>query len=108
LEFSSCQNDLNDFLFGLVGEKLVEVGLLGDCAVRCVLVDFLGLQNFREILFDTISPVERLVSITGDLEVSVVDFVSDGGHISQLDVHYGLFQHVFGLIFSKEQNNLYN
>ena len=91
LQFASFKDDLNDLFFGFVGEELVEIGFFGHSSMRSVFINFLCLKDFRNILFDTVSPVEGLVTITGDLEVFIVDLVPDSGDVSQLNVSYGLF-----------------
>ena len=95
LKFASFENDLDDLLFGFVGEELVEIGFFGDSSMRGILIDFLCLEYFRNILFDTVSPVEGLVTIAGNFEVFFVDVVTDGGDICQFDVCDWLFQHCY-------------
>ncbi len=58
-----------------------------------IFVDFFGLEDFRDIFFDTVSPIESLVTIACDLEAFLVDIVPDGGDVGELDVGYGLLEH---------------
>lgn len=51
------------------------------------------MEDFREILFETISPVKCLVTVACNFKVSVVDFIPDGGDVGEFDVGYGLFEH---------------
>ncbi len=93
LKFASLENDFDDLFFGFVGEELVEIGLFGNSAVGGVFVDFFGLEDFRDVLLDTVSPIEGLVTVAGDFEVLFVDVITDGGDVGELDVGNGLFEH---------------
>jgi hypothetical protein len=93
LQLSSLKNYFNDLFFSFIGEELIKIGLFGKSSMRDILIDLFHLQNFRQIFFDSISPVESLVSVAGYLEVFVIDFVSNGGHIRHFDVGGWLIQH---------------
>jgi hypothetical protein len=93
LKFASLENNFDDLFFGFTGEELVEVSLLGNSAVGGVFIDFFSLKDFRDVLFDTVSPIEGLVTVTGDFEVFFVDVVTDGGNVGEFDVGNGLFEH---------------
>ena len=99
LKLSPFKNDLDDFFFSFIGEKLVKIGFFSNCSMWGIFEDFFSLKNFWKIFFDTISPIECLVSVTCDLEVSVVDFVPNGCDIGHFDVHNRLFQHFFDWSF---------
>ncbi len=95
LKFASFENDFDDLLFGFVGEELVEIGFFGHSSMRSVFINFLCLKDFRNILFDTVSPVEGLVTIAGNFKVFFVYVVTDRGNVSQFDVRDWLFQHSY-------------
>jgi hypothetical protein len=78
------KDDLNDLFLGLVGEELVEVGLLGNGAVIGVLEDLIGLQHFGEILLETVPPVDSFVAVAGNLEYLIVDLIFDEGDVGHL------------------------
>lgn len=86
LQLSSFENNLDDLPLGLVSEELIKVGLLGDGTMRCVFVDFFNLKYFCEVFFESVSPVEGLVSIAGDLKLTIVDLITNGCHIRHGDL----------------------
>lgn len=86
LQLSSFKNDLDDFPLGLVCEEFVEVCLLGDGSMRCIFVDLFDLEYFCEVFFESVSPVEGLVSIAGDLKLTIVDLITNGCHIRHGDL----------------------
>ena len=93
LEISFVQNELDNFSLSLVGEVLVEVCLLSNLTMVCVLVNLIALKYLSYVVFEPVAPVNSLVSIAGDLEDLVVDLVLDEGHVGHLDDGVGLLEH---------------
>lgn len=94
------QDNFDNLVLGLVGEELVEVGLFGDGAVIGIFVDLAGLQNFADVLFEAVAPVDCFVAVAGDLEQLVVDLVLDEGDVGHLHHTTRLFQHSFSFIIA--------
>lgn len=46
----------------------------------------IGLENFRNIILHSITIIEGLVAVASNLEVLVVNLVSDNGHVGHFDV----------------------
>ena len=86
LQLSSFENDFDDLPLSLVSEELIKVSLLGDGTMRCIFIDFFDLKYLCKVFFESVSPVEGLVSIAGDLKLTIVDLITNGCHIRHGDL----------------------
>lgn len=93
LEVPLIQNNLDDLCLGFVGEVFVQVGLLCDQPMVCILVNLIRLEDLGYIIFEPVAPVNGLVPVAGNLECLVVHLVLDEGHVCHLDNRVRLLQH---------------